>query len=143
MKHPSSTYEYFKSNEQCGAFVEHVSTEPFASTLQRIEQAIGRAGLTIFARIDHAEAARSVGLTMPATTVLIYGNPRGGTPVMLAAPRAALDLPLRVLIREDDQGRSCIGFHPIVDVLREADVAESLATRLAPAQAILVEGTRS
>jgi uncharacterized protein (DUF302 family) len=143
MKNLSGADEHHASNEQYGAFVEHVSTEPFASTLQCIEQAIRRADLTIFARIDHAEAARSIGLAMPATTVLIYGNPRGGTPVMLAAPRAALDLPLRVLIREDDQGRTCIGFHPIVDVLREANVAESLAARLAPAQAVLVEGTPS
>ncbi|RWA53434.1 hypothetical protein AU476_14045 [Cupriavidus sp. UYMSc13B] len=60
-------------------------------------------GMTIFARIDHAEAARNVGLAMPPTQVLIYGNAKRGTPLMLAAPGVALDLPLRVLVRDDCQ----------------------------------------
>jgi hypothetical protein len=62
-------------------------------------------GVTIFARIDHAEAARNAGLAMPPTQVLIYGNAKGGTPLMLGAPSIALDLPLRVLVRDDCQGQ--------------------------------------
>lgn len=125
------------------AYVEHASAHGFTETVSRLEQTITQAGLTIFARIDHAGAAQAVGLTMPPTLVLIYGNPRGGTPIMLASPRAALDLPLRVLIRQDDAGRVLLGFHPIAEVLREAGVAVDLASRLVPAQALLIEGVRS
>ena len=72
-------------------FIEQTSPFAFAATLDRLSAAITAAGMTIFAQIDHAAGAQSVGLSMPPTTVLIYGNPRGGTPVMLALPAAALD----------------------------------------------------
>ena len=126
-----------------GSYVEHVSAHGFAATVAHLEQTIAQAGLTIFARIDHAGAARGVGLAMPQTLVLIYGNPRGGTPVMLTAPQAALDLPLRVLVREDRDGRVLVGFHPIAAVLRSAAVADDLVARLAHTQALLMEGVRS
>lgn len=131
------------STERAISYVEHASTHGFATTIARLEAAIAQAGLTIFARIDHAGAARDVGLSMPPTLVLIYGNPRGGTPIMLAAPPAALDLPMRVLIRESDDGRVRVGFHPIVEVLRNAGVPDDVAARLAPAQALLVDGVMS
>ena len=114
-----------------------LSPYTFEQTLERIERAITAAGLTIFAKIDHAAAARDVGMTMPRTIVLLYGNPRGGTPLMIAAPNAALDLPLRVLIREDDGGQVIMGFHPIARLLRDAGVSEDLATQLQPAQTLL------
>ncbi len=94
------------------AIVEHPSPVGFDATLARLTAAIERAGLTIFARIDHAAGARDAGLTMPPTTVLIYGNAKGGTPIMLAAPLAALDLPLRVLVREAG-GRTLLAYHPV------------------------------
>jgi Domain of unknown function DUF302 len=62
--------------------------------------------MTVFATIDHQAAAHAVGLDMPPTTVLIVGNPKSGTPLMLAAPDFAMDLPLRVLVREDAGGRT-------------------------------------
>lgn len=66
--------------------------------------------MTIFARIDHAEA-RNAGLAMPPTQVLIHGNAKPGTPLMLAAPSVALDLPLRVLVRDDCQGSTWMSSH--------------------------------
>lgn len=123
-------------------FVEHVSAHYFAQTLTRLEEAVTRSGLTIFARIDHAGAAQKVGLTMPPTTVLIYGNPQGGTPIMLTTPRSAIDLPLRVLVREDKDGRVLVGFHPILLLLRGTGVADTDAMRLAPAQALLAKAIK-
>ncbi|WP_432257281.1 DUF302 domain-containing protein [Cupriavidus sp. TMH.W2] len=67
--------------------------------------------MTIFARIGHAEAARNAGLAMPPTQVLIYGNAKRGTPLMLAASGVALDLPLRVPVRDDCQGGTWVSFH--------------------------------
>jgi uncharacterized protein (DUF302 family) len=83
------------------AVVKLESTDSFTDTLTRLQSTLERNGFRIFAIIDHQAAARSVGLDMPATTVLVYGNPKGGTPLMLAAPDFALELPLRVLVRED------------------------------------------
>ncbi len=98
--------------------------------------------MTVFARIDHAAGAQAVGMTMPPTIVLMYGNPRGGTPIMLAAPRAALDLPLRVLVREDADGRAIVSFYPIAPVLEASVVPRTLANRLEPAQRVLMDALR-
>jgi uncharacterized protein (DUF302 family) len=101
--------------------------------------AITQAGLVLFHSVDHQAGARDLGLEMPPTTVLTYGHPKGGTPIMLAAPCAALELPLRVLVRVRDDGKTVIAFHPIASILRRAGVPDPLAARLDPAQAILVK----
>jgi uncharacterized protein (DUF302 family) len=122
--------------------VEHVSAAPFSATVERLTSAIEKAGMRIFARIDHAAAAQDVGLTLPPTLVLIYGSPKGGTAIMQAVPQAALDLPLRVLVREASDGRALIAFHPAGDMLRRLGVADELAARLDPAQHLLVDAIR-
>jgi uncharacterized protein (DUF302 family) len=122
--------------------VQFVSAVPFGPTVDRLEKAITSAGMTLFARLDHAAGARDVGLEMPPTQVLIYGNARGGTPIMLAAPDVALDLPLRVLVREDPDGRAVVSFHPIAPMLERAGVPDALTTRLEPAQRLLVEAIK-
>ena len=76
---------------------------------------------------------------MPPATVLTYGHATGGTPAMVAAPLAALDLPLRVLVRVRNDGRTVIAFHAIEAVLRRAGVPDPVATRLGPAQQLLVD----
>ncbi len=118
--------------------VEQASPYAFAATLQRLREAIEAAGLSVFATIDHAAGAEAAGLTLPPTTVLIYGHARGGTPIMLATPQAALDLPLRVLVREDERGRALVAFHPIGPLLQHIGVPDALANRLTPGQQLLV-----
>lgn len=81
-----------------------ISPYGHAETVRRLEQEIGSRGAEIYGRVDHAANAVSVGLHMPPTAVLIFGNPRGGTPIMLNAPAAAYDLPLRILVRETGEG---------------------------------------
>ncbi len=78
------------------------SRYPFAETLARVERAIADRDLTVFARIDHRAAAERSGLEMHEATVLVFGNPRVGTPAMLEQPLLALDLPLRVLVWQTD-----------------------------------------
>ena len=75
-------------------------------TVQRLADAVTAAGATAFATVDHAAGARSVGLDMPETRVLIVGNPAAGTAVMLAAPDLALELPTRLLVRQASPGAS-------------------------------------
>lgn len=76
------------------------SGHDFEHTVARLDAELARRGLGPFARIDHAAGARSVGLQMPPTLVVLFGSPRAGTPLMLEAPDLALDLPLRLLVRE-------------------------------------------
>ena len=76
------------------------SETPFNHVVERLHDVVRERGLTLFADIDHAQNARDAGLTMPNTRVLIFGSAKAGTPLMLAAPDIALELPLRVLVRE-------------------------------------------
>ena len=74
-------------------------------TLQHLQTLLEAKGITIFARIDHSGEAAKVGMEMHPTKLLIFGSPKGGTPVMLAAPTSAIDLPLKALVWEDDHGK--------------------------------------
>ena len=73
-------------------------------TIKRLESLLQAQGLSIFCRIDHSGEAEKAGLKMPATQVIIFGNPKGGTPLMIASPTVAIDLPLKALIWEDGDG---------------------------------------
>ena len=83
------------------------TSSPFSvtDTLQRLETILGEKGMTIFARVDHCGEAAKVGMEMHPTQLLIFGNPRGGTPPMLASPTLAIDLPLKALVWEDAEGK--------------------------------------
>lgn len=87
------------------------SAYPATQTLDRLEAALKERGFTIFARLDHAAAAESVGLKMPRSTVLVFGNPRLGTPVFLQFPTLAIDLPLKALVWEDASGRVSVSYN--------------------------------
>jgi uncharacterized protein (DUF302 family) len=82
-----------------------------AVTLARLEAAVTRHGMTIFARIDHGAAADKVGLELPPTVVVVFGNPRAGTPSMRKTPTLAIDLPLRMLIWQDDKGATSLAYN--------------------------------
>jgi uncharacterized protein (DUF302 family) len=118
--------------------VEHKSSLTFAETVEILVDTIEKVGMNVFAKIDHAAGARDVGMHLPPSVVLIYGHARGGTPVMQAAPAAALDLPLRVLIRETERGETVIAFHPVRQTLARYAILTELVERLAKAQQLLV-----
>src|ERR1700712_1589336 len=90
--------------------IEHTSSMAFQPTLERLVEVIEKNGMKVFAWIAHAAAAKEAGLAMAPATVLIFGNARGGTPVMQAAPAAALDLPLRILVRQNERGETLVAF---------------------------------
>ncbi len=122
--------------------IELASAYSFAETVTRLRSAIEGAGMRVFAEIDHAAGATSVGLEMPPTVVLIYGNPKGGTPLMVAAPLMALDLPLRVLVREDAEGHAQVAYHPAQSLTRAVGLADDLALGLAKAQTLIANAIR-
>jgi uncharacterized protein (DUF302 family) len=81
------------------------SAYPATETLDRLEAALKERGFVIFTRLDHGAAAESVGLKMAKSTVLVFGNPRLGTPVFAKHPTLAIDLPLKALVWEDASGK--------------------------------------
>jgi uncharacterized protein (DUF302 family) len=91
--------------------ITHPSPCSVPETLDRLESILRAKSITIFARIDHSGEAAKVGLTMPPTQLLIFGNPRGGTPIMLAAPLSAIDLPLKALAWQDAAGKVWLSFN--------------------------------
>jgi uncharacterized protein (DUF302 family) len=80
------------------------SSHSVEETVAKLEAILKEKGIKLFAIVDHSGEAVSAGLKMPPTKVLIFGNPKGGTPLMLAAPSTALDLPLKILVAEDTDG---------------------------------------
>jgi len=89
------------SSQAPAGVVTKTSARPVAATLERLQAAVEAKGLMVFALVDHSGEAAKAGLAMPDTKLLIFGSPAGGTPIMLAAPLAALDLPLKVLVWEN------------------------------------------
>jgi uncharacterized protein (DUF302 family) len=99
----------------------------FDETLKRLREATAERGLTLFAEIDHAANARAGGLEMPPSTVLIFGSARAGTPLMLKAPDIALELPLRVLVREEGTGGAVLAYGDPRRLARSFNVEEIAA----------------
>ena len=92
-------------------------------TLERLEAVIARQGMAVLARIDHGAAAEKVGLELRPTVVVFFGNPRAGTPAMQATPTLAIDLPLRMLIWQDEKG-TWLGYNEPGWVFRRHGVAD-------------------
>src|ERR1700690_4399078 len=85
----------------------------FRTTLEKLEQAIASNGMTLLARIDHAEGASLAGLSLRPTVVLIFGNAKAGTPLMQASRAIGIDLPLKILVWEDDNGQTKMTYNDV------------------------------
>ncbi len=106
-----------------------------ADTLTRLSALLAARGIKEFAVIDHSGEAHAAGLELRDTKVVIFGNPRAGTPVMVAAPLAALDLPLRILIW-DDGGETRLSYTSPAALAERYRLSEELAARLAAVETI-------
>jgi uncharacterized protein (DUF302 family) len=80
-------------------------------TVERVKNILQTKGITLFALIDHSGEAEKVGMKMPPTKLLIFGSPKAGTPLMLAAPSIAIDLPLKIRVWEDAQGKVWLSYN--------------------------------
>jgi uncharacterized protein (DUF302 family) len=80
-------------------------------TVERVQNIVRERGLTLFALVDHSGEADKVGLHMPPTKLVIFGSPKAGTPLMLAAPTVAIDLPLKILVWQDREGKTWISYN--------------------------------
>ncbi len=87
------------------------SAHSVAATMDLAEEAVKQRGLRVFARIDHAAGAASIGQNLRATQLLIFGDPKGGTPLMHCAQTLGIDLPLKILVWEDQAGQVWLGYN--------------------------------
>ena len=92
-------------------YISKLSPHSVPETIQRLSALLKSKGVAIFALIDHSGEAEKAGLKMRPTQLLIFGNPKGGTPLMLAAPSTAIDLPLKALVWEDADGKVWLSYN--------------------------------
>ena len=100
-------------------------------TLKRLESILQSRSLTVFARIDHSGEAGKVGMKMRPTQLIIFGSPKGGTPVMLASPTLALDLPLKALVWEDAGGRVWVSYNSAEYLKQRHNIPDDLVKNIA------------
>jgi uncharacterized protein (DUF302 family)/uncharacterized membrane protein YidH (DUF202 family) len=119
--------------------VDIASHHSVEETVEKLKGILAAKGVTLFALIDHSGEAEKAGMKMRPTKLLIFGNPKGGTPAMLAAPSIAIDLPLKILIWEDSEGKVWVSYNSSAylaerhgvphDLMQSLAVVETLATK--------------
>jgi uncharacterized protein (DUF302 family) len=106
-------------------------------TLHRLETILTAKGIQVFALVDHGGEAEKAGLKMPPTQLLIFGNPKGGTPVMLAAPTAAIDLPWKALAWQDTSGKVWLSYNDAAYIQRRFGLTDDVMKPLAGLGALI------
>jgi len=100
-------------------------------TLERLKRTLQAKGVTIFAIVDHSGEAEKVGLKMPPTKLVIFGSPKAGTPLMLAKPSSAIDLPLKILVWEDGEGKVWVSYNSPAYLAERHGLPEELLQNIA------------
>ena len=106
-------------------------------TLHRLETILTSKGIKVFAQVDHSGEAEKAGLKMPPTQLLIFGNPKGGTPVMLAAPTAAIDLPWKALAWQDAAGQVWLSYNDAAYIQKRYGLGDDVMKPLAGLGAVI------
>jgi uncharacterized protein (DUF302 family) len=106
-------------------------------TVDALTRIFAAKGVALFALIDHSGEAQKVGMAMPATKLLIFGSPRAGTPIMLAAPSSALDLPLKILVREDAGGKVWVSYNSPTYLQQRHGIPQDLLPNIAVVEGLV------
>jgi len=122
--------------------VHLASARSVPQTLERLESILKARGVTVFARVDHSGEAEKVGLKMNPTQLLIFGSPKGGTPVMVAAPTVAIDLPLKALAWQDAEGRVWLSYNSAEYLQKRHNIPDALVRNLAGVTPLLEEAVK-
>src|SRR5262249_29171758 len=121
--------------------IDKPSNHPVEETVARLQSVLRSKGVTLFALIDHSGEAEKIGMKMPPTKLLIFGSPKAGTPLMLATPSIAIDLPLKILVWEDAHKKTWVSYNSSTylqkrhnlptELLQNTAVVETLAAKAA------------
>ena len=118
--------------------VTKLSPRPVAATVARFTELLAGKGVRVFAVIDQAAAAREAGQDLRETVLVIFGNPKAGTPLMLAAPSSAIDLPLKILIREDAEGAVWVSYNSSAYLLERHGLPQEFLQNIAVVETLAV-----
>ena len=122
--------------------IEVRSNHSVAETVQKLTAILEAKGVKLFAVIDHSGEAEKAGLKMPTTKLLIFGNPKAGTPLMLAAPSAAIDLPLKILVSENAAGETIVSYNSPEYLLQRHGLAQELLQNIAAIAVVAEESAK-
>jgi uncharacterized protein (DUF302 family) len=112
------------------------SNHSVEATVAKLQAMLREKGVAVFALIDHAGEAKKVGMEMPPTQLVIFGSPKAGTPLMQAAPSAAIDLPLKILVWEDAGGKVWISYNSPQYLQERHQIPPELITNIAVVAAL-------
>jgi uncharacterized protein (DUF302 family) len=116
--------------ENSSGIITILSASSVADTLVSIEKALTSNGIFIYAIIDQEAEAHKVGLTLKPLRLLIFGNPKGGIPLMNANPLCGLDLPLKIMVWQDDENRVWLSYNSFSYLQKRFDLSESLISNM-------------
>jgi uncharacterized protein (DUF302 family) len=119
--------------------IHTASNHSVDETVERLKGTLLAKGVTLFALVDHSGEAEKAGMKMPPTKLLIFGNPKAGTPVILAAPSGAIDLPLKILVWQDGQARVWISYNDPAYLRERHGVPQELVQNISVAGALAAE----
>ena len=118
------------------------SSRSVPDTIARLESVLKAKGITVFARIDHSGEAEKAGLKMRPTQLLVFGNPKAGTPMMVAAPSLAIDLPLKALAWQDENGKVWLGYNDPAMLRKRHGIAEDASKPLGAVAGVVEEALK-
>jgi uncharacterized protein (DUF302 family) len=116
--------------------VDIASHHSVDETVAKLKAILEAKGLILFALVDHSGEAEKVGMRMRPTKLFIFGNPKAGTPLMLAAPSLAIDLPLKILVWEDEQGKTWVSHNTVAYLQERHNLPEELLQNIAAIEAL-------
>jgi len=128
--------ESFMVTPTDNGIVSKPSSHSVEQTVQKLKDILQTKGVTLFALVDHSGEAEKVGMKMKPTKLLIFGNPKAGTPLMQAAPSTALDLPLKILVWEDGEGKVWLSYNSPQYLQKRHGFPETLLPNVAVAEGL-------
>jgi uncharacterized protein (DUF302 family) len=139
-----SAHSQFEQNEETSmtattdnGIIDTPSNHSVDETVEKLKSILRDKGITLFALVDHSGEAEKAGMEMPPTKLLVFGNPKGGTTVMLAARSIAIDLPLKVLVWEDGRGKTWLSYNSPEYLQKRHGVPDDLVKNIAVVGALV------
>jgi len=124
---------------QANGIVDKLSHQSVEETVERLKRVLQSKGVTLFAIVDHSGEAEKVGMKMRPTKLLIFGSPKAGTPLMQAAPSVAIDLPLKILVWEDVQGKVWVSYNSPAYLQQRHTIPPELVQNIAVAETLVAK----
>src|SRR6516165_6985031 len=129
-------------SSRSNGIIDKPASHSVDETVEKLKGMLRDKGITLFALIDHSGEAEKAGIKMRPTKLLIFGSPKAGTPLMLAAPSSAIDLPLKILIWEDAQGKVWVSYNSPAYLQKRHNFPMSLLPNIAVVETLATEVTK-